>query len=139
MPRMSTTRLPARFTIVLLTLLLGACGRPELPAAPAGEYAVLEQLAEAYKEKLQQYPTGPRSMRPEGRKQFIDEVFRQAGYDYEATLASLAAEIDPADKNQRDLAELISLPFHGLSEAAIDELYSGEARENIRRLQQRLR
>ena len=137
MPRMSMIRLLS--VIALLTMLLSACGKPTLPAAPLGEQAALEQLAEAYKQTLQQYPTAPRSMRPEGRKQFVEQVFRSAGYDYAATLGSLAQGMDTSNTAQRDLAELVSLPFGNLSDAALDELLSGDTLKNAQLLRQRLK
>lgn len=137
MPRMSAIRLLS--IIALLATLLSACGKPDLPAAPLGEQAVLEQLAEAYKQTLQEYPTAPRSMRPEGRKLFVEQVFRGAGYDYAATLESLAQGLDTSNTAQRDLAELVSLPFSGLSDAALDELLSGDRLKNARLLRQRLK
>jgi len=137
MPRMPPLRL--LYVIALCAALLAACGKPALPAAPLGDHAALEQLAEAYKQTLQDVPTAPRAMRPAGRLLFVEQVFRGAGYDYAATLTVLAVGLDAGDKNQRDLAELVSLPFAGLSDAGLDELLSGDELENARLLRQRLK
>ncbi len=137
MPRMSPLRLLS--VIALCAALLAACGKPALPTAPLGDHAALEQLAEAYRQTLQEVPTAPRAMRPAGRLMFVEQVFRGAGYDYAATLAALAEGLDAGDKNQRDLAELVSQPFSGLSDAGLDELLSGDMLENARQLRQRLK
>lgn len=121
------------------TVLLAACGKSALPAAPLGDYAVLERLAEAYEQTLQEVPTAPRTMRPAGRLMFVEQVFRGAGYDYAATLAALAEGLDAGNKDQRDLAELVSLPFGGLSDAALGEIFSGERLRHARQLRQRLK
>ncbi len=137
MPRMPPLRLLA--VIALCAALLAACGKPTLPAAPLGDRAVLEQLAETWRQTLQEVPTAPRAMRPKGRLLFVEQVFRGAGYDYAATLAALAGGLDAGNKDQRDLAELVSLPFSGLSDAALDEVLSGDAIEHARQLRQRLK
>jgi len=127
------------FVIALCGGLLAACGKSPAPAAPLGEYAALERLAEAYRQTLQEVPTAPRAMRPEGRRLFVEQVFRTAGYDYAATLAALAQGLDASDKNQRDLAELVSLPFSGLSDADLGEVLSGDGVAQARQLRKRLR
>jgi len=137
MPRMSSLRLLS--VIALCVTLLAACGKPALPAAPLGDHAVLEQLAEAYRQTLQEAPTAPRAMRPAGRLIFVEQVFRSAGYDYAATLAALAEGLDAGNTDQRDLAELVSLPFSGLSDAALDEALSGDRLQHARQLRQRLK
>ncbi len=136
MPRMSPLRLLS--VIALCAALLAACSKTTLPTAPLGDHAVLEQLAEAYKQTLQEAPTAPRAMRPAGRLMFVEQVFRDAGYDYAATLAVLAQGLDAKDVGHRDLAELVLLPFSGLSDAGLEELLSGDMLENARQLRQRL-
>lgn len=137
MPRMSMIRLLS--LIVLSATLLAGCGQPTLPAAPLGDQAGLEALAEAYKATLETVPTAPRSMRPEGRKVFVEQVFRDAGYDYAATLAALAQGLDAKNTLHRDLAELVSLPFSNMSDAAMDDILSGEELENARLLRKRMK
>lgn len=137
MPRMPPLRLLA--VIVLGAVLLSACGTSSQPAAPLGDRAALERLAEAWEQTLDEVPTAPRSLRPEGRRLFVERVFHTAGYDYSATLAALAQGLEADDVNQRDLAELVSVPFTGLSDAALDEALSGDDVEHARQLRRRLK
>ncbi len=137
MPRMPPLRL--LFVVVLYAALLAACGKSTLPTAPLGDHAALERLAGAYKQTLQDVPTAPRAMRPAGRLLFVEQVFRGAGYDYAATLAALAEGLDAGDKNQRDLAGLVLLPFAGLSDAALGEVLSGDRLRHARQLRLRLK
>jgi hypothetical protein len=126
--------------IVLVTLLatgLAACNsEAPRPAAPIGDHAVLEQLADAYREVAQQYPVQPRGMRPEARKQFVQQIFAQTGYDYAATLQALAAQnTDVASQDQRDLTELLFLPHQGLADTDLATLYSDTELAAVRTIQ----
>lgn len=97
-----------------------------------GELAVLEQLADAYREVAENYPVQPQAMRPKGRMEFIQQVFRTAGYDYTATLLAMAhGDVDTSNQYQRDLADLVLLPQRGLSDSQIKDLYSGPELEAI--------
>lgn len=133
MPAMWPPRL-----LPVLVLLLAACGTA-LPPAPIGEHAALEHLAAAYRSSLQTFPTGPGNMRPAGRLQFVRQVFREAGYDYEASLVALAAQWDAADADQRDLADLLTLPARGLSGDGLAALYQGDALNAVQYLRHALK
>lgn len=122
---------------MVLTTWLAACnGEAPQPSAPIGDHAVLERLADVYREVIQQYPVQPRGMRPEARKQLVQKVFAQAGYDYAATLQALAAPgTDFTNQDQRDLAELLSLPHQGLADTELAALYSDAELAAVRTLQ----
>jgi hypothetical protein len=127
--------------IVLLSVLLMACAR-EAPGTPAplGDYAVLEQLATAYRTVAQDYPMQPRQMPPAGRKEFVTRVFHSAGYDYSATLHALAAQgLDRTSQDHRDLADLLLLPHQGVDHAARAELYSDQELADIEAIEAALR
>lgn len=113
----------------LMLASLVACGgnQSSMQAAPIGDHAVLEQIATAYRGVSQQYPVQPSSMRPAGKKEFVERVFTQAGYHYSATLKAFAKQgMDVTSQDQRDLAELLFLPVKGLSDADMEDLYSEE-------------
>jgi hypothetical protein len=127
----------SRFVLAAL-LMLGfvACSSETQKAAPLGEHAVLEQLAEAYNAIGEQYPMQPQAMPPKGRKEFVERVFMQAGYSYSATLLALAQPgADATNQEQRDMAELLLLPAKGLSDEGLGKLYSADEVAAVRRLQ----
>lgn len=127
-------------TLLLITVLV-ACEQqlPSIPAPP-GDYAVLEELAEAYHQVARDYPVQPRNMRPPGRKEFVRRIFQAAGYDYAASLQALAGrEMDVVNQDYRDLAELLLLPHQGLSDEAMEDLYSSEELAAIRTIEANLR
>lgn len=128
--------------VILLSLLLmlAACSGQTQPAAPLGDHAVLEQLADAYRATAQQYPMRPKAMPPEGRREFVERVFRTAGYDYSATLLAMAKQgVDVTSAEHRDLAELLFLPHAGISNEAMGELYSEQELAAIYAIQADLR
>lgn len=119
---------------LLLVVVLTACENETLPAA-AGDHAVLEQLAEAYRKVGDHYPMQPRTMSPEGRRKFVDQVFTQAGYSYSASLLALAdGAADSTDQDQRDLSELLLLPAKGLSDNLLSKSFSDEEQAAVKRL-----
>lgn len=123
----------------LLILALTACSDESLPAA-AGEHAVLEKLAQAYRKIGEGYPMQPQAMAPKGRREFVKLVFRQAGYSYSATLIALANTTENGDnKDQRDLAELLLLPAKGLADKVLAKSYSAEELAAVKRLQDTFR
>lgn len=129
------------FLLLVLCLALVACGQ-QLPATPAppGDYAALEKLAAAYRRVGADYPVQPQSMRPAGRKEFVQRVFQSAGYDYSASLLALAGQgLDAANQEQRDLAQLLLLPHRGLDREATRELYSSEELAAIQAIEAALR
>lgn len=102
----------------VFAFMLGACGGADtLVAAPLGEKAVLENLAEAYTEvsdsRLQM---SPKTLIGKDRYDFVVRVFAEAGYDYSATLRGMAAEgLDNNNALHKDLAELALMPHRNQS------------------------
>ena len=125
---------------IISIILLAACSGEDFPPAPAGDHAVLEELADAYRKVSQQYPLSPKSMPPAGRREFVERVFRSAGYDYAATLHALAKQgVSPTSQDQRDLVELVFLPHAGISNEAMGDLYSEQELASIYRIQAAMR
>lgn len=126
--------------LLLLFLSLPGCDNGTLKPAPIGDHAVLEQLAEAYRSVAQQYPVQPASMRPAGKKQFVEEVFKNAGYSFSATLNAFATKgADVNSQDHRDLAELLFLPHQGLGEAELATMYTGDELAAIKAIQTSLK
>jgi hypothetical protein len=126
--------------LILALLVLSACDNGPLKSAPAGDHAVLEQLADAYRNVAQQYPVQPASMRPAGKKKFIEGVFTTAGYSFSATLKAVAKQgVDVTNQDRRDLVELLMLPHKGLTDADMATLYSTEELVAIRSIQANLK
>lgn len=136
--------MPKSLAVLLFTLALASCSAdPELGPAPAGDRAALERLADAWKKVSDSaaYGTNPRNMAPEDRKSFVVTIFRQAGFDYTATLHQLAtAKINAQDTLIKDLAQLIMLP-HANSEQPVrlEDIYSTAELTDIRALEVKLR
>lgn len=116
-------------------MALLACSESIQKPAPLGEYAVLEQLAKAYHTTREQFPMSPQAMRPEGRKEFVNKVFAQAGYGYSATLLAVAnAEVSVTNQDHRDLVDLLLLPAKGLADADLASVFSAEEQVAVQRL-----
>ena len=128
-------------TLLPWCLLLLACQpAPSSQAAALGDYATLEQLAQAFREVSANYPVQPRSMPPTGRRQFVQQVFAAAGYDYTATLEAVArATVDVSDQHQRDLLDLLFLPHQGIAPADWEAVYSARELEALRSIQRGMR
>ena len=126
---------------MLLVSLLAACGQQQVgKAAALGDYAALEALATAYRKVAEQYPVQPRVMPPETRKEFVQKVFVEAGYDYTATLGAMAQQgVDVTNQDHRDLATLVLMPHQGLSAEDTEDLYSSGELTSIRTIEAALR
>lgn len=126
--------------IFALLCVAGCDDTPEATPAPLGDHAVLEKLADAYRAVADRYPVQPRVMAPQDRREFVEQVFRRAGYDYTATLGAMAREgVDVTNQDHRDLADLVLLPHQGLSEEAKAELYSSGELTSIHAIEAALR
>ena len=124
------------WVMLLAALGLMACEEKQQRAAPAGDYAALEQLAEAYRKVGENYPVQLRAMPPKGRKEFLNKVFAQAGYSYSATLMAMGqSATDSSNQEQRDLVELLLLPVKGVSREVRADLYAAEELAAMQRLQ----
>lgn len=113
--------------VFLPFLIVSGCDNGNHKPAPIGDHAVLEQLAEAYRSVAEGYPVQPSSMRPAGKKEFVERVFSTAGYHHASTLKAMAVQgADVSNQDHRDLAELLMLPHKGLAERELAALYSSE-------------
>lgn len=112
------------FYIIVLAAVLFACQDSNLPPAPLGERAALEQLASAYDTLNAQMPTSPSDLTPKGKLKFVQTVFKQAGYDYTATLQNLAQiPLENTTTYHKDMMQLVLLPTQGLSDQDTKTLY----------------
>lgn len=111
--------------LVIFTLVLAGCSdhTAALPAASFGDITVLEKLAKSYEKIAEYVPVSPQKLRQEDKKKFVEDVFKDAGYNYKKTLLSPAAQQVMKSKHHRDLAELVLLPAAGLNEQSLTELY----------------
>jgi len=128
---------------MVLAVLLAACSNAptELTAAPLGEHAVLESLAESYTaisdEKLSVSPT---SMTGEDRKKFLVQVFARSGYSYSKTLTSMAdVGLDKSNKLHVDMAELVLMPHRNPRyPVELIDLYSSEELQAVAVIERQL-
>jgi hypothetical protein len=126
--------------LLFFILLVSGCENGSPKPAPIGDHAVLEQLAESYRSVAQQYPVQPASMRPAGKKKFVEEVFKKAGYSFSATLKVFAKQgVDVTSQDHRDLAELLMLAHKGLADTDMATLYSPEELDAIKAIQASLK
>lgn len=125
--------------LAALALLCGlqACSDDtrELTAAPLGERAVLQTLADAYTSlSNHKLAASPSSMPADKRKKFLNEMFTDAGYNYSLTLKLMASKgFDKNNKLHRDMAELVLMPHRNQRgvRMAIDRIYSAEELQDI--------
>lgn len=116
-------------TIVCLlsaaVLALTACGsghhqagaKPTEPVPP-GNHAALQRLADAYKSLSDKFDRKPMDMPPEERKAFVEQVFINAGYSYDATLHELAThKVDYGNQDVSGLVDLLTLPHRNTTSA----------------------
>lgn len=129
--------------LLFAAILLGGCNsKPALPvAAPLGDNAVLEKLAESW-EKLStsKLAVSPASLPGNERKKFLEQVFEGAGYNYSATLKQLSSQpLDKSNKAYTDMAELLLLP-HRNAQIPMDpaEYYSIEELQAVAALERAL-
>lgn len=67
----------------------------------------------------------PVKMPPESRREFVERVFTNAGYDYSRTLLALAgAPQESISTHHRDLKQLLFLPRYGIKPEEAKEIYS---------------
>ncbi len=114
-------------------------------AAPLGDKAALEKLADAYRavEESQQLGGSPLSLPPEKRKKFIELVFAEGGYSYSATLHSLGqsvtqGKLNVIDQNIKDLAELLLVPHRAVA-TDLESIYSAQELQDIRAIESKLK
>jgi hypothetical protein len=123
--------------LLILVVSFVACGKETAKiAAPIGDLATLEKLADSYREMADRLPANPRGLMPKEKRRFVEQVFEHAGYNYAATLFALAnAQLDPFDQQQRDLAELLFLPQLGADPNEIAAIYTSAELQAIDTIQ----
>ena len=113
------------FVIIMLFVGLTACESDRRSPAPLGERAALENLATAYETLSEQLPVSPSGLTPQGKLKFVQAVFKQAGYDFTATLQALAqTPPENISSYHQDMMELVLLPNQGLNDQAMEDLYN---------------
>jgi len=131
-----------RIAMLLLCMTVAACagGKAPTQAAPVGDKAVLESLADHYNKLAERLPASPWHLKASDRKDFVEKVFAASGYSYSATLHQMAqGGWDPNDKNARDLIELMFMPHTDLhSGDALKGVYSEQELADVRKVQKML-
>ncbi len=104
----------AALVALLAVVLLTACSteNKELVIVPLGDKSALQRLADSWDDISEaKVNVSPSSLPGDKRRQFLDEVFAEAGFDYTETLHHMATKgIDIENKLHKDLAELILMP-----------------------------
>lgn len=110
----------------LLLLFASACtDKQQYGAAPLNDKATLEKLATAYRNIAQDLPVTPTGLRPTARRKFLEQVFRQAGYDYSSTLIALAqVPAQQVTQHHIDLKQLLYLPHFDRRIKQLSDIYS---------------
>lgn len=119
---------------MLFCLVVFACGKQAETdtAAPLDDKKTLEILAKAYEKISESMPASPVSLRPEARKKFVLEVFKEAGFSYGATMANLAdVQTENVTQFHRDMKELLFLPHYGFRFDEVKSIYTEDEIESI--------
>jgi hypothetical protein len=133
-------------TVILMLLLVtgllnftgcGSSQQNQHGAAPLGDKNALEQLAAAYEKASESIPVSPVQLRSEARKQFVEQVFNEAGYNYSATLQALAITTpDAVTQYHKDMKQLLYLPHYGIPFEEVKQIYSEQEIQAIQRIDQ---
>ena len=127
----------SQLSLGVLLLLLTACNEQKpIEAAPLGEKQTLEVLADSYRKVSGRYPIAPTSLSPKAKRDFVERVFTDAGYNYSNTLIELS-RIDPkiTTQNHRDIKQLLLLPQTGLSAEDSKDIYDESELSAIREIE----
>mgnify|MGYP001544714262 CR=1 FL=1 len=94
---------------------LAACGsHGNGGAAPIDDNDTLQQLSKAYTALAAEFSRPPQDMTPGERKAFVEQVFKNAGYSYNATLHEIATRrLDFTKQSVIDMAQLLTFPQRG--------------------------
>ncbi len=127
--------------VVILALLnITACSRGDLPPSPIGDKAVLEKLANAFRDEANRFAWSPRDQTPSSKRDFVENVFAAAGYNYDKTLAHLAAnKLESGNQLHRDLVELVFYPTNGISQDDIAKIYDDNEVAAIQKIKSEMR
>lgn len=116
-------------SLLLCVLCLSCSSDQDAPARAVaiGEIQDLERIADAWREVAESWPSSPMQLPPQGRRQFLEQVFERAGYGYSASLIQTGqGRLDPFNKEHKDLAELLLLPGRDLATAELASVYRRE-------------
>jgi len=121
---------------VLLISLAACAEKSPIEAAPLDNKQTLEALAKSYRLISTRYPVPPTRLTPKGKRDFVERVFNNAGYDYSNTLIRLA-RTDPKEITQyhRDMKQLLFLPQTGLSIEDSQKIFNESERSAIREIE----
>lgn len=126
------------FVLMLVAAWLAACGTDESSrAAPIGDRKALERLEVSYNRLAEKLSTNPLNMSMKDRKNFVQAVFHDSGFDYRATLDAMAqARVKPDQPYVKDMADLLMLPHRstGTSER-IEDIYNDEELADVKAIQ----
>ena len=130
--------------LLAVALLLVACSNEpsELTAAPLGDRAVLQSLADSYtKISDEKLSVSPMALKGEDRKKFVIKVFADSGYSYAKTMKQMAESgFDKSNKLHVDMTELVLMPHRNPRfPVDLEALYSIEERQNIAVIERQLK
>ena len=127
----------AIFAIFWVILVLGACTQDENSgkSAPLNDKKTLEALAQAYTTLSEQLTVSPATLAPAARKKFVGKVFESAGFNYSATLHSLATvESSEVTQLHKDIMELLFLPHYGTRLEETKSIYTEDEFASIEKI-----
>lgn len=124
-------------------LFSSGCSEKTSPAinkpVPLGDKQALEKLATTYQALSDKLMVSPYKLRPQDKRQFIEQVFENAGYNYKSTLLTLTPNgFDSTIQLHRDLVELILLPQSGVKTKELSSFYSQSEIKEINTLLDKL-
>lgn len=128
------------FTITACFMISACAEKRSSSAAPLGEVSALEKLASSYRSVSAQLPIQAQKLPPKGKKEFVEKVFQDAGYNYSSTLIALSeSKLDPFNEHQRDMAKLLFLPIDNLNSADYESLYEKQELMAIKEIRETFR
>jgi len=141
----SDLKLQSLFIILLFSsmFLISGCSensnQASIKPVPLGDKQALEQIAIAYRAATDKLMTSPNGLRPKGKRLFIENVFLQAGYNYNSTLLKMVdSGFNSKTQLHKDLAELVLLPQTGVHITELDSFNTELEIEAIIYLQNKL-
>jgi len=140
--------LKLQFLLIILVFssifLISGCSENSNPTSikPVllGDKLALEQIAISYRAATDKLMTTPNGLRPKGKRLFIENVFLNAGYNYNSTLLKMAdSGFNSKTQLHKDLAKLVLLPQTGVNINELDSFNTELEIEAIIYLQNKLK
>ena len=124
-------------------VFLWACGQQinqsHVPT-PLGERQALEKLEQAYLKLSENMGLTPDNLTPAKKKQFVLQVFANAGYNYAMSLHQAAQGLDKNNRLHMDLIELLFYPHQKrIKPASLADIYTTEELADIRTIENKIR